>query len=212
MLLITEYRDYQEMETICEQKDENSKKTYRIKGPFLQAEVKNRNGRIYEQSLLEREIKIFNENKIKQKQAWGELDHPTNPSINLDRVSHMIESLNMEGNNGIGVAKILPTPMGKIVETLLESGGKLGVSTRGVGSLKGNKVNEDYRLITVDVVADPSAPNAFVEGILEGKEYIMQDNVIVEKAIENLEEDLAKHGSRELLNDLQKFISKIDFN
>ena len=152
MLYIREFVDHQSLELICEEK-EGQPSTYKIKGPFLQAEVKNKNGRIYGQSLLEREVGVFNKEKIKENRAYGELDHPPTPTVNLQNVSHMIESLVMEGNDGIGIAKILDTPNGRIVETLLKAGAKPGVSTRGVGSLNGSKVNDDFKLITVDVVA-----------------------------------------------------------
>lgn len=210
MLLITEYVSHQDLDVICEEKEDKTK-SYRIKGAFLQSEVKNRNGRIYGKPLIEREIKSFNKEKISQRRSFGELDHPPTPTINLDRVSHMIESLQMENNDALGVAKILDTPKGKIVSTMLSEGAKLGVSSRGVGSLNGDKVNNDFKLITVDIVADPSAPEAFVDGVLEGKEWIIDGNKVVAKAVEQLEENLAKKGSKEILRDIQEFLRSIKF-
>ena len=192
--LLTEFQDFSTLEVLTESAEDGSK-VYRIKGPFLQAEVKNRNGRIYSKTLLEREIKNFVKEKVDTKRAMGELDHPATPQINLDRVSHLIESLDMEGNDGMGTAKLLDTPMGRIAQTLVKDGILLGVSTRGVGSLKGDKVNEDYKMITIDLVADPSAPNAFVEGILEGKNYIIgDDGNIVEVAIAELQRKVDNKG------------------
>jgi len=209
MLLITEYIEHQDLDIVCEQDDNGKAKAFRIKGPFLQAEVKNRNGRIYEKNLLMREVECFNKEKIKEKRSFGELDHPPSPTVNLERVSHLIESLSMEGNNGIGVAKILDTPKGRIAHTLLEAGTKLGVSTRGVGSLNGPKVNDDFKLITVDIVADPSAPDAFVDGILENKEFIINNNRIVEKAVDTLENNVKKNGSREIAAAFSDFLDNI---
>jgi len=210
MLLITEYVNHSDLDVICEQK-EGVPKTYKIKGPFLQAVEKNRNGRIYSKSLIEREVKAYNEERIKTKRSFGEMDHPKFPSINLDRVSHLVESLVMEGNFAIGTAKVLDTPKGRIAHTLLEAGTNLGISSRGIGSLTGENVNEDYKMICCDLCADPSAQNSFVAGILENKEWIMDGNTFVEKAVEKLEENLAKHGSRDILNDLQRFLKQITF-
>jgi hypothetical protein len=206
--LIREYTEWQDLEVLTEDTT-SGKKSYKIKGPFIQAEVKNRNGRVYGKQLLEREVANYNKDKIEKNNAMGELDHPPTPSINLDRVSHLVESLSMEGNDGMGVARILPTPTGKIAESLLESGVQLGVSSRGVGSLDGDKVNKDYRLLAIDIVADPSAPSAYVDGILENKEYIMEGNHIVEVAIEKMEERIANKGSEELFETLQEFFKQI---
>lgn len=204
MLYIREFVDYNNVEIISEAVE--GSKSYKITGPFLEGEVKNRNGRIYPVPILEREVKDFYENKIKTKRAIGELDHPSSPSINLDRVSHLIEDLRMDGNVGRGTAKILDTPVGKIAQSLIEGGVKLGVSTRGVGSLTGNKVNDDFKLITVDIVADPSAPSAFVEGIMEGKKYFVDGDHIVEMAYTNLEENLANNGTRDLKRAINNFL------
>jgi len=187
MKLIVEDVDLGAIDILAELNEETKAKTYRIKGPFLQAETKNKNGRVYSLPILEREVKQFTKEKINAKRALGELDHPPTPTVNLQNVSHMIESLTMEGNDGIGTAKVLDTPKGKIAQCLLDQGVKLGVSTRGVGSLDGSKVNEDYKLITVDLVCDPSAPNAFVEGVLENKEWMIDGNAIVEVAVEKLQ-------------------------
>ncbi len=139
----------------------------------------------------------------------SELDHPPTPTVNLERVSHIIESLEMKGNNGMGIARILDTPTGKIAESLLKSGVQLGVSSRGVGSMSGETVNKDYRLLAVDIVADPSAPSAYVDGVLENKEYIMEGNHIVEVAIENMEKTLSKNGSKEIASTIQSFLNEI---
>jgi len=209
MLYIREFVDVEELSTVISEAESGKSKEYRIEGPYIQAEVKNKNGRVYPKNIVEREVNVFNKEKIKANRALGELDHPPTPTVNLKNVSHVIESLVMEGNNGIGKAKILDTVSGRTASSLLEAGVKLGVSTRGVGSLNGSQVNPDFKLITVDLVADPSAPNAFVEGIMEGREWIIDGDKIVEKAVEKLEENLSKHGSREILEDLQDFIKDI---
>jgi len=206
MLYIREFVDMSELSTVITEGENGKTKEYRIEGPYIQAEVKNKNGRVYPQNIVEREVGVFNKEKIKENRALGELDHPPTPTVNLKNVSHVIESLEMEGKNGIGRAKILDTVSGRTASSLLEAGVKLGVSTRGVGSLNGSTVNPDFKLITVDLVADPSAPNAFVEGIMEGKEWIIDGDRIVERAVEKLEQNLAKHGSKEILKDLQEFV------
>jgi len=168
--------EIQDVEYITEEK-ENGKKNYKIKGIFMQADIKNRNGRIYPMEVLQKEVQRYNKDQIKENRAYGELGHPEGPTINLERASHMITSLVPDGKNFIGEAKILSTPMGKIVENLLSDGAKLGVSSRGMGSLAqkrgANYVNGDFYLATAaDIVADPSAPNAFVQGVMEGKEWV----------------------------------------
>ena len=161
-----------------------------IQGPFLQAECVNRNGRMYPMSIMEREVKRYTEQYVNKGRALGELGHPDGPTVNLDRVSHKIVSLAQEGNNFIGKAQILSTPMGKIAESLLKDGVTLGVSSRGIGSLRENtkgykEVGEDFMLATAaDIVADPSAPDAFVQGIMEGKEWIWDGGILREKAAE----------------------------
>ena len=173
-----------EIEYITEEKDGGGK-TYKIRGIFMQADVKNRNGRVYPMDVLQKEVVKYNKNFIDEKRAFGELGHPDGPTVNLERVSHMITSLKPEGKNFIGEAKIMSTPMGEIVKSLMDEGAKLGVSSRGMGSLdqKGgaNYVRDDFYLATAaDIVADPSAPNAFVEGIMEGKEWVWNNGALLE--------------------------------
>jgi len=152
-------------------------KTFKIRGPFMQAEVKNRNGRMYPKQTMVREVNRYNDEYVKKNRAFGELGHPEGPTINLDRVSHMITDISENGNDFIGTAKILATPYGNIVRNLISEGAQLGVSSRGMGSLKQDRdgiqvVQDDFHLATAaDIVADPSAPNAFVQGIMEGREY-----------------------------------------
>ena len=184
MKLIRE--EIEKVEFITEMK--NGKKTLYIKGPFLQTEQKNRNGRVYRRSVMEREVKRYTDEHILKGRALGELGHPDGPTINLDRVSHKIVSLEQKGNDFIGKAQILSTPMGKIAESLLKEGVCLGVSSRGIGSLRPTKegyqeVGEDFMLATAaDIVADPSAPDAFVQGIMEGKEWVWEGGILREQA------------------------------
>ena len=178
------------VEYICEEK-ESGKKNYKIRGVFMQADVKNRNGRVYPMEVLQKEVTKYNKNFIQQKRAFGELGHPDGPTVNLERVSHMITSLVPDGKDFIGEAKILETPMGKIVKNLMDEGAKLGVSSRGMGSLNqkngANYVRDDFYLATAaDIVADPSAPNAFVEGIMEGKEWIWNNGALIEAELVEL--------------------------
>jgi hypothetical protein len=169
----------------------NGKKHLYIKGPFLQTECVNRNGRMYPLSIMEKEVKRYNEQYVQKGRALGELGHPDGPTVNLDRVSHKICELYRDGNNFIGKAQILSTPMGKIAESLLKDGVTLGVSSRGIGSLRENRngykeVGEDFMLATAaDIVADPSAPDAFVQGIMEGKEWVWDGGILREKLAEN---------------------------
>ena len=184
MRLISE--ELAEVEFITEELNEDTgKKSYKIKGVFMQSDVKNRNGRIYPQQILAKEVAKYNKNFIKEKRAFGELGHPDGPTVNLERVSHMITDLYPDGKNFIGEAKIMSTPMGEIVKNLMDEGAKLGVSSRGMGSLESrggtNYVKDDFYLATAaDIVADPSAPNAFVEGIMEGKEWVWNNGALVE--------------------------------
>ena len=166
----------------------NGKKDYKIRGVFLQTEIKNRNGRVYPKDILENEVRRYNTEFINKKRAFGELGHPDGPTVNLERVSHMITKLYPDGNNFIGEAKIMNTPYGKIVKGLIDEGAQLGVSSRGMGSLEQrggiNYVGKDFYLATAaDIVADPSAPDAFVEGIMENKEWVWDNGVLVEKNI-----------------------------
>ena len=182
MKLITEM--YDDLEILTEGKN----KELKIKGVFMQAETKNRNGRLYPLNILTKEVARYNKELIQKKRAFGELGHPEGPTVNLDRVSHLIEELYPEGNNIIGKAKILDTPNGKIVKELLKVGAKLGVSSRGMGTLEKrgqvNVVKDDFYLATAgDIVADPSAPEAFVEGIMEGKEWIWDNGILKEAEV-----------------------------
>ena len=182
----------EEVEFICEAK-EGSDKSYKIRGIFMQADIKNRNGRVYPMEILQNEVKKYNKNFIKEKRAFGELGHPDGPTVNLERVSHMITSLTPDGKNFIGEAKIMGTPMGEIVKNLMDEGAKLGVSSRGMGSLdqKGGAsyVRDDFYLATAaDIVADPSAPNAFVEGIMEGKEWVWNNGALLEAELVGLKQ------------------------
>ena len=174
----------EEVEYICEEKKDGNK-NYKIRGIFMQADVKNRNGRVYPMEVLSKEVAKYNKNFIQEKRAFGELGHPDGPTVNLERVSHMITSLTPDGKNFIGEAKIMSTPMGEIVKNLMNEGAKLGVSSRGMGSLDqkngANYVRDDFYLATAaDIVADPSAPNAFVEGIMEGKEWVWNNGALIE--------------------------------
>ena len=176
-----------EVEYICEEK-ENGNKNYKIKGIFMQADIKNRNGRVYPMEVLQKEVKRYNKEYINEKRAFGELGHPDGPTVNLERASHLITALYPDGKNFIGEAKILKTPMGEIVKNLMDEGAKLGVSSRGMGSLDqkngANYVRNDFYLATAaDIVADPSAPNAFVEGMMEGKEWVWNHGSLVEAAL-----------------------------
>lgn len=181
MKLITE--SIEEVKVLTE--EQNGIKSLYIQGPFLVAETKNRNGRMYKTDTLAKEVNRYSEEYVSKNRAFGELGHPDSPSINLDRVSHLITSLKQEGNQWIGKAKILDTPMGKIAKSLMEGGATLGVSSRGMGSLKEvngvNVVQDDYYLATAaDIVADPSAPGAFVQGIMEGKEWVWDNGKVKE--------------------------------
>ena len=173
----------------------DGKKNYYIEGVFLQAELQNKNGRKYPLNTLQREVAKYDENYIKGGRALGELGHPEGPSINLDRVSHKIESLTEDGNNFIGRAKILETPMGQIAKNLLDEGIRLGVSSRGMGSLRKeegcNVVQDDFMLSTAaDIVADPSAPDAFVDGIMEGKEWIWDNGLLKESKVAEIKQEI----------------------
>jgi len=180
----------EEVQYITEDK-EGGGKNYKIKGIFLQADIKNRNGRVYPMEVLEKEVSRYNKKFIKENRAYGELGHPEGPTVNLERVSHMVTELYPDGKNFIGEAKIMETPMGKIVKSLMNEGGKLGVSSRGMGSLDqkngANYVRDDFYLATAaDIVADPSAPNAFVEGIMEGKEWVWDNGALLEAELVEL--------------------------
>jgi hypothetical protein len=202
MNLITEYRE-DSVEVITEAK-EDGKKNYFIEGIFMQGDIKNRNGRIYPSATLENEMSRYQKEFIETKRALGELGHPDGPQINGDRVSHLITEMKRDGNDFYGKAKILSTPMGEIVKSLLDEGVKIGVSTRGLGSVKAGKngvmeVQKDFHLSTVDIVTDPSAPNAFVNGIMENVEYyydIASGNWRAQEAIQDIQEEVEKKVNR----------------
>ena len=202
--------EIQDVEYITEQK-ENGKKNYKIKGIFMQADIKNRNGRIYPEEVLAKEVKRYNKDQINQNRAYGELGHPEGPTINLERASHMITKLYPDGKNFIGEAKILSTPMGEIVKNLLDDGAKLGVSSRGMGRLAqkngANYVNGDFYLATAaDIVADPSAPNAFVHGIMEGKEWVWNHGTLVEAELVRMKDRIERRTrSRHAKEDALEF-------
>ena len=178
--------------------DENGKKSHKIKGIFMQANIKNRNGRVYPQEVLEKEVNRYNKEFVQRKRAFGELGHPDGPTVNLERVSHIITKL--EGDNKgnyIGEAKITDTPYGKIVKSLIDEGAQLGVSSRGMGSLENkggtNYVKSDFYLATAaDIVADPSAPQAFVNGVMEGKEWIWDNGIIKEQDVSEIKEQIER--------------------
>jgi len=201
---------------ITEEKD--GKKSLFIEGPFLVAERKNKNGRLYEYNTMKKEVARYSEEYINKNRAFGELGHPDTPSINLDRVSHMITGLREDGNQWVGKAKILETPMGNIARNLIEGGGQLGVSSRGMGSLKNvngvNIVQDDFYLATAaDIVADPSAPGAFVQGIMEGKEWMLVNGVWTEADQEQSIRQIRRASSKEIeavsLSIFENFIRKL---
>ena len=194
MKLISEFNDYAISPVIVEGK-EDGKKDYFIEGIFMQSEIKNRNGRIYPKEVIQKEVKRYNKEFVQQDRAFGELGHPEGPTINLDKVSHMITKLEEDGNNFVGRAKILSTPNGQIVKNLIDDGAKLGVSSRGLGSLesKGNAqyVKDDFQLATAgDIVADPSAPEAFVNGIMEGTEWVYESGILKARDIEDMQNEM----------------------
>ena len=215
MKLITE--TIEDIEVLTEA-NANGGKSYKIKGVFMQADIKNRNGRVYPMEVLQKEVNRYNKEYIKENRAYGELGHPDGPTVNLERVSHMITSLEPDGKNFIGEAKILSTPMGEIVKNLMSEGAKLGVSSRGMGSLnhKGgaNYVKSDFYLATAaDIVADPSAPNAFVEGIMEGKEWVWNNGSLVEEELDRMKKRImnrtrTKHAKEDALQ-FAKFLKML---
>jgi len=173
----------------------NGKKEYFIEGVFMQSDIKNRNGRVYPKAIMEKEVNRYKKEFVEKDRAFGELGHPEGPTINLDKVSHLIQSLVLDGKNYVGKAKVLSTPNGEIVKALINDGAKLGVSSRGLGSLeqKGNAqyVKDDFQLATAgDIVADPSAPEAFVEGIMEGVEWVYQNGILTQLQVEDMQKEL----------------------
>ena len=192
MKLIAEYTE-QNIQCLVEAKEDGSKK-YTIEGVFAQAEQKNRNGRIYPKMIMEKAVNKYAKEQVETKRAVGELNHPEGPTVNLDKVSHLITELKVEDNNVMGKATILGTPMGEIVKGLLEGGVQLGVSTRGMGSLekRGDAmyVKDDFMLNTIDIVQDPSAPGAFVNGIMEGVDWVWNNGIIEAQEIEKMETEI----------------------
>ena len=217
------------MKLMCELVEENLRviteanekggKTYHIEGVFMQGNTKNKNGRRYPTEVLAREAERYKKNYIEETRASGELGHPTGPTINLERVSHMIKDLRQDGDNFIGKAKIMDTPYGKIVQNLMDEGARLGVSTRGMGTLKDSRdgimeVQPDFYLATAaDIVADPSAPNAFVRGIMEGREWVWDNGIIKEAEISEMKKtvDSASRGAREakVLEVFESFLKRL---
>jgi len=219
MKLICEVNE--EVNYVTETLDEaTGKKNLFIEGVFMQGDIKNRNGRMYPADVLEKEVKRYNDQYIEKNRAYGELGHPSGPTINLERVSHMITKLERDGSNFMGKAKIMTeTPYGKIVESLIKDGGQLGVSSRGMGSVKPSRdgvgvVQSDFYLATAaDIVADPSAPDAFVNGIMEGKEWVWDNGVIREAQIADYKEEIQKSSKKDLeeaqLRVFRDFLNKL---
>jgi len=193
MLLITETTE--DVKFIVESNEETGKKSHFIEGIFMQSETKNRNGRMYPKKTLMKEVSRYTKELVESKRAMGELGHPEGPTLNLERVSHLITDLKENDNNIIGKAKVLDTPYGNIVKNLIDEGAQLGVSSRGMGSLKKeedgtNIVQEDFMLAAVDIVADPSAPDAFVNGVMEGKEWVWENGILQPRVIERYKAEL----------------------
>ena len=216
MKLIKEVTE--EIKYISELNEETGKKSHFIEGVFLQSNLKNRNGRMYPKEVMQKEVARYTAEAIDKKRAYGELGHPEGPTVNLDRVSHMIVGLKEDGDNYIGRAKILDTPMGRIVKELIDEGASLGVSSRGLGSLKErngiNEVQSDFMLATAaDIVADPSAPDAYVQGIMENKEWTFVNGIFQEKEIEESKEMIRAASTKELeavkLQVFENFLSKL---
>ena len=214
MKLISEYN---EATPLVEAK-ENGKKDYFIEGVFMQADIKNRNGRVYPKEIMAKEVKRYVKEFVNEQRAFGELGHPEGPTINLDKVSHMITELHEDGSNWVGKAKILSTPNGEIVKNLIDDGAKLGVSSRGLGSLEQRSdaqyVKNDFQLATAgDIVADPSAPEAFVEGIMEGVEWIMENGIYKAVKMESMRDRLRREKSGKLeetkLNLWKEFVENL---
>tara|TARA_B100000989_G_scaffold96013_1_gene69884 strand:- start:2023 stop:2676 length:654 start_codon:yes stop_codon:yes gene_type:complete len=197
MKLISEHFS-DDVEYIKEEDEKTGKNNYKLKGIFLQSEIKNRNGRVYPFEVLDKEVKRYNKEFVEQNRAYGELGHPEGPTVNLDKVSHMVTSLKPDGKNFIGEAKVMGTPMGTIVKNIMDDGGKLAVSSRGMGSLEqkngANYVKDDFYLATAaDIVADPSAPNAFVQGIMEGKEWIWNNGLLQEQEVAEIKKEMERN-------------------
>ena len=196
----------------------NGQKEYFIEGVFMQSDIKNRNGRVYPKAIMEKEVNRYKKEFVEKDRAFGELGHPEGPTINLDKVSHLIQSLELEGKNYVGKAKVLSTPNGEIVKALINDGAKLGVSSRGLGSLeqKGNAqyVKDDFQLATAgDIVADPSAPEAFVEGIMEGVEWVMENGILTRIQVETMQNEMRNAKRNQLeetkLNLWKRFVESL---
>ena len=194
MKLIAEYNE-NNIECLVEANEDGTKNHF-IEGVFMQSEQKNRNGRVYPKAIMEKAVDKYVKEQVKTKRAVGELNHPDGPTVNLDKVSHLIEALDWDGNDVVGKARILETPMGNIVKGLLDGGVQLGVSTRGMGSLEQRNgvmyVKDDFMLNTVDIVQDPSAPTAFVNGIMEGVEWVWNNGIVEAQVIEKMETEIKK--------------------
>lgn len=190
----------------------NGEKNYFIEGVFMQSGVKNKNQRIYPQQTLSKECRRYMTEYVDKGRALGELNHPTGPTVNLDRVSHIVKELHEDGNNVYGKAKVLDTPMGKIVKNLIDEGAQLGVSTRGMGSLKARngyqEVQEDFMLAAIDIVADPSAPNAFVNGIMEGKEWIFENGIWSERHLMQAKKSIKNTSSKNMNKNITKIFEQ----
>ena len=217
MKLISEFNDYAVTPVIVEE-NEKGEKDYFIEGVFMQSDIKNRNGRIYPEQVMKKEVDRYRKEFVEKDRAFGELGHPDGPTINLDKVSHMITKLEQDGNNFMGRAKILSTPNGEIVKNLINDGAKLGVSSRGLGSLEQKNgaqyVKNDFQLATAaDIVADPSAPEAFVEGIMEGVEWVYENNILKAVEVEKMRDDLRSAKLNKLeevkLNVWKKFVENL---
>ena len=214
MRLIKEFNE--SISYLTEESKDPKKPNVFIEGVFLQSDLKNKNGRIYPKEIMQREVQRYVDENVKTKRAYGELGHPDGPTVNLDRVSHMITSLKEDGNNWIGKAKIMDTPMGRIVKELISEGAQLGVSSRGLGSLKErngiNEVQDDFMLATAaDIVADPSAPDAFVSGIMEGKEWVFVNGKWTEQDIDEAKSTISRANIRDLEEEkMQVFSNFLD--
>lgn len=212
-ILLTEFVDMQSLSVLTEKAEIGKEPVYKIKGIMLQADAKNKNGRTYPKIVLEKEIKRYSDEKIKTRRAMGQLEHCNDPQIHLDRVSHIVEDLHMEGNDGYGTAKLIDTPMGRIAMTLVKENILLGMSTRGVGTMDTQGiVNDDYQIAAIDLIADPSAPKAFVEGIIESKEWIIGPNgIFVEAPIGNMMRKVDKKFTNESAAlAMEEFIHELD--
>lgn len=210
----------EDVEMLIEKDESTNKKEYFIKGVFLQAEQKNRNGRVYPLDTMQKEVERYSKQYIDTNRAFGELGHPDGPTINLERVSHMVKELKQDGPNFVGKAKIMETPYGKIVKNLIDEGAKLGVSSRGMGSLKtlggSQVVQDDFHLATAgDIVADPSAPMAFVEGIMEGREWIWDNGILKETDVQEIKNQIVKEFAKKtrdetaIVSSFKTFLSKL---